>query len=322
MTPPARSPGRGTRSTGSRARLGAALARALARLVGLAAAWGAAAWPAWAQPRVLPNRPDSLKFAVIGDAGTGGRPQYEVAARMAEVRTRFPFELVLMLGDNLYGGEGPRDRARKFERPYQALLEAGVTFYAVLGNHDERAQRFYPPFNMHGRTYYSVAAPRQSVRFFALESGDMSRRQIAWLEAELAASTEAWKIVFMHHPLYSSGRTHGPDVALRRVLEPLFVRAGVDVVFAGHEHVYERLHPQQGIAYFVSGAAGKLRRGDLRRPSPYTAAGFDADNHFLLVEIAGDRLSFEAVSRTGATVDSGTIDRRARLASGGAPGGR
>lgn len=285
--------------------------------LGLAlAACAAAAWPVLAQPRTLPARPDSLKFAVIGDSGTGERPQYEVGARLADARTRFPFELVLMLGDNLYGGEGPRDFQRKFEQPYKPLLDAGVRFFAALGNHDERSQRFYRPFNMNGRTYYSVAAPRQSVRFFALESDYLTREQLAWLDAELASSTEAWKIVFMHHPLYSSARTHGPSLSLREVLEPRFVRGGVSVVFAGHEHIYERLRPQQGIAYFISGAAGKLRRGDLRRPSPDTAAGFDSDHHFLLVEIEGDRLAFEAIARTGATVDSGVIERR-RSSGGG-----
>jgi hypothetical protein len=165
---------------------------------------------------------------------------------------------------------------------------------------------------MNGRTYYTFAAPRQSVRFFALESDYLTGEQIAWLEAELARATEAWRIVFMHHPLYSSGRTHGPSLALRRVLEPVFVRNGVDVVFAGHEHFYERLHPQRGVAYVISGAAGQLRRGDLHRPSAQTAAGFDADRHFVLVEIDGDRLYFEALSRTGETVDSGVIARRER----------
>jgi hypothetical protein len=81
------------------------------------------------------------------------------------------------------------------------------------------------------------------------------------------------------------------------------------VVFAGHEHIYERLVPQKGITYFVNGAGGQLRRGDLRR-SATTAAGFDQDQSFMLVEIEGDRLSFRTISRTGATVDSGVIGRR------------
>ena len=81
------------------------------------------------------------------------------------------------------------------------------------------------------------------------------------------------------------------------------------VAFSGHEHFYERTHPQKGIVYFISGGAGSLRLGDIR-PSGLTAAGFDTDFHFMLVEIAGDDLYFQAISRTGETVDSGKIERR------------
>ena len=262
-----------------------------------------------AQPTTLPSRPGSLKFAVLGDTGTGGRAQREVATQLVTARDRFPFELALMLGDNLYGGETPADIARKFERPYAALLEAGVTFHATLGNHDEPMQRFYPGFNMNGQAYYSFAAPRQSVRFFAVESEHLDEAQRTWLEHALRLAPERWKILFMHHPIYSSGRRHGPDEALRAGLEPLLVRYGVQVVFAGHEHFYERLNPQQGITHFIAGGAAKLRRGNIRRDSPLTAAGFDRDNSCLLVEIDGDELWFEAISRTGETVDSGTIRR-------------
>jgi hypothetical protein len=83
------------------------------------------------------------------------------------------------------------------------------------------------------------------------------------------------------------------------------------VVFSGHDHVYERLKPQNGIHYFVAGSGGKLRRGDLK-PSATTAAGFDQEQAFMAVEIDGDELWFQTISRTGATVDSGTIVHRTR----------
>lgn len=80
--------------------------------------------------------------------------------------------------------------------------------------------------------------------------------------------------MFFHHPLYSSGGRHGSDRALREQLEPIFLKHGVNVVLSGHDHFYERIKPQKGITYFVSGAAAKLRRGDIER-SPLTAKGFD-----------------------------------------------
>jgi hypothetical protein len=268
------------------------------------------AQPAQAPPAVaLPNREGSLKFAVLGDFGTGDRPQYQVGEQMAKLRERFPFEMVITVGDNIYGGRGPDNMKRKFEAPYKALLDAGVKFYASLGNHDDRDQSRYSLFNMDGRTYYSFKAPRQDVRFFALESDYPRPQQIAWLEKELEASREDWKIPYFHHPLYSSGM-HGSEEDLRAVLEPLFLKYNVSIVFAGHEHFYERIKPQKGIVYFVTGSGGKLRRGDIDKRTGLTAVGFDSDQAFLAAEIDGDQLFFNAISRTGLIFDSGIIERR------------
>src|SRR5204863_9693192 len=176
-------------------------------------------------------------------------------------------------------------------------------FQASLGNHDAREQRSYAPFNMKDHLYYSFKAPAQNVRFFALESTYPVPEQILWFEKELKDSTEDWKIVYFHHPLYSSAGRHGSEVDLRVLLEPLFVKYGVNLVFSGHDHVYERIKPQQGIYYFVSGAAGQLRKGDLQK-SDLTAAGFDQDRSFMIVEINKDDLWFQATARTGKTVDS------------------
>jgi hypothetical protein len=267
--------------------------------------------PAAAEPPVaLPLRDGSLRFAVFGDFGTGERPQYELAAQMAKTHQAFPFEIVLLTGDNIYGSERPQDMETKFARPYKPLLDAGVKFYAALGNHDDRNQRGYEHFNMGGRLYYSFDAPRQDVRFFALESTYPSPEQMAWLDAELKGSGEDWKISFFHHPLYSSGGRHGSDLELRAAVEPLFVRYNVSVVFAGHDHFYERIRPQQGIVHFVVGSGGKLAPGDIDARSPLTARGYDGDLAFLVAEIDGDQMFFNAVSRTGAIIDSGIVLRR------------
>ena len=258
----------------------------------------------------FPLKSNSVRFAAIGDMGTGDPPQYEVAQRMVEARRSFPFDFVIMLGDNIYGGSKPRDFEKKFELPYKPLLDAGVKFYASLGNHDNAKERFYKSFNMNGESYYTYK--KENVRFFVLNSGYVDPKQFAWLEAQLHASGNTdWKICYFHHPLYSSGRFHGPDTDLRQLLEPLFVKYGVDVVFAGHEHVYERFYPQNGIYHFTEGASGALRRGNLAR-SAITAKGYDADRSFMLIEIAGDEMYFQTISRAGATVDSGVLRRTPR----------
>jgi len=259
-----------------------------------------------AQQAPLPSQADSVKFAVIGDNGTGDPPQYDVAARMVEARTKFPFELVIMLGDNLYGRQDPADFVAKFQKPYAPLLDAGVRFYASLGNHDRPTNRSYPGFNMGGERYYTYA--KKHVRFFVLDSNQMDPRQLAWLDNALKQSDDRWKICYFHHPLYSDGGRHGSDVELRVALEPVFIKYGVNVVFSGHDHIYERLKPQKGITYFVNGSSGELRKGDAH-PSGMTAAFFDQEQAFSLVEVVEDEMYFEARSRSGRTVDSGVIHR-------------
>ena len=258
----------------------------------------------------LPNREDSLRFAVLGDFGDGSSGQMQMAREMARVHQRFPYELVLTVGDNIYGSERPQDFSRKFEIPYKPLLETGVKFYATLGNHDGREQAHYKPFNMEGKEYYTMKPSKQNVRFFALETTYLKPEQVAWFEKELASSREDWKIPYFHHPPYSSAGRHGSHATIREVLEPLFIKYNVSVVFTGHDHVYERTKPQGGIVYFVVGAGGKLRSGDLDRRSPILAKGHDTDRSFLVAEINGDQMYFNAVARNGTVIDSGVITRR------------
>jgi hypothetical protein len=258
----------------------------------------------------FPNHKDSLKFAVLGDFGTGFSDQYALGARMSETHSTFPFELVATVGDNLYGSQRPQDFKQKFEQPYKLLLDVGVKFYASLGNHDSREQRYYKGFNMDGKLYYSYKAPRQSVRFFVLETTYPEPDQITWVEEELKKSTDDWKIAYFHHPLYSSGSKHGSDEQLREALEPIFVKYGVSVVFNGHDHLYERSKPQKDITYFVVGSGGKLRAGDFRANAPFSAKINANTLVFFAAEILDDTMTFKAISQRGTLIDSGQITRR------------
>jgi hypothetical protein len=252
----------------------------------------------------LPMKKDSVRFAIIGDTGTGSNAQQQLADILAQYRATYPFEFVLMMGDNLYGGENPKDYDQKFEIIYKKLLDDKVKFYATLGNHDKSNQRFYDHFNMNGKEYYSFK--KGKAHFLSLNSNYMDERQLKWINDELSKSDATWKICFFHHPLYSSGKAHGSDLDLRQVLEPMLVKYGVNIVFAGHEHFYERIKPQKGIYHFISGAGGKLRAGDIKA-TDFSEKGYDRDLSFMLIEIADDQLYFEVISRTGKTVDSGTI---------------
>ncbi|HKW19365.1 MAG TPA: metallophosphoesterase [Terriglobales bacterium] len=257
----------------------------------------------------LPLLNNSVRFAVIGDSGTGEKEQYEIAKQMETYRQIVNFDFVIMLGDNIYGGHTPRDFARKFEVPYKPLLDAGVKFYASLGNHDDpKLEPLYKPFNMSGERYYTFK--KGDVQFFALDSNYMDARQLSWLEQNLRSSKAQWKICFFHHPLYNDGKMHGPDLDLRNQLAPLLKSYRVNVVFSGHEHAYERIKPIDNIYYFIQGDSGKLVRHDFR-PSEEMAKSFDRGRTFMVVEIAGENLYFETISASGETVDAGELPRTA-----------
>jgi hypothetical protein len=260
----------------------------------------------------LPNKDNSVRFVVIGDTGTGTEQQRELAQVMLRYRQAFPFEFVLMMGDNMYGAEKTGDYKQKFEDVYKPLLAQKVKFYASLGNHDESNQRFYEFFNMDGQEYYKFS--KGHVSFYSLNSNYMDKKQVDWLNEKLAADTSEWKVAYFHHPPYSSGAAHGSDTKLREIVEPMFVRHGVNVVFTGHEHFYERIKPQKGIYYFISGSGGKLRKGDVKQGSPLTDKAYDRDMSFMLIEVAGDQMHFQVITRTGETVDSGVIGRAKKQA--------
>lgn len=265
----------------------------------------------------LPNKRGSVKFAVIGDSGRGDRAQNEIAQRMIAARRQFPFDFVVMLGDNIYDSHTPEDYVARFEAPYKPLLDAGVTFHAAIGNHDDPAQIRYEKFNMGGKRYYSFRRAEVSleggiagagVRFFVLDSRSLDAEQLNWLRDGLEDSASRWKIVYFHHPIYTSGRYASAARTLRASLEPILVDGGADVVLSGHEHFYERMKPQRGILYFTSGAGGSLRRGDIRK-TDLTARGFDTDYSFMLMEAADRELYFQVISRSGETVDAGVVTK-------------
>ena len=272
--------------------------------------------PPPAEALALPKRPDSIKFAAIGDSGRGDRAQYEVSEQMQAFRKVFPYDFVIMLGDNVYDGGTADDYRRKFELPYKPLLDDGVEFYATIGNHDSVNQPFYEPFNMGGERYYTFKADQSllarltdtDIQFFMVDTETLDRTQVAWLDREMGRSEARWKIPAFHRPIYTSGRYATPARLFRSMLEPVFLRHEVRVALSGHEHFYERIRPQQGITYFISGGAGSLRADDIRQ-TPLTAVGFDVDYHFMLFEVTRDELFFQAISRTGHSVDAGSIKR-------------
>ncbi len=252
-----------------------------------------------------------LRFAVIGDWGDGSDDQAALGNQMLTTYCKSSFDLVLASGDNIYPNGAARHFTKKFEEPFRGLLKNDVKFHTVFGNHDvqdgRQDQRQYPLFNMHGQHYYTLSRGNGLVDFFMLDTTDYDLAQAGWFDNALRTSTAKWKVVVMHHPLYSSGKKHGSSLKLRRKIEPLLTKYKVNVVFAGHDHIYERVKPQHGVQHFVTGAGGKLRHGNMDKESTITAAGYDKDNHFMLIELDDRDLNFKAISETGELIDSGAF---------------
>ena len=144
------------------------------------------------------------------------------------------------------------------------MLDKNIKFYASLGNHDSPNQRMYKLFNMNGERYYTFR-PKPGIRFFALDSNYMDRTQLQWLEKELAASGSDWKIMYFHHPIYSSGGTHGSDTALRDQLEPLFLKYGVDVVLDRSRALLRTVEAAERHPLLHLGRRGQSAEGRRRR---------------------------------------------------------
>ncbi|MEA5480642.1 metallophosphoesterase [Pseudanabaena galeata UHCC 0370] len=256
-----------------------------------------------------------LRFAAIADNGFGSPDQFAVAKSMWETYQQKPYAFVLMAGDNIYSyGEISLAKAR-FEDPYAPLLSKDVKFYAVLGNHDivksnnGLDQINYQPFNMSDR-YYSFTkgdVNEGMVEFFALDTNGNAPwdAQLAWLDQQLAQSTAPWKIVYGHHPLYSSGR-HGSNPELTAKLAPIFAKHKVPLYLCGHDHGYERSIPLDGTIYIVNGGGGaplyKFGR------SPQTAF-VSSQFSFMTFDVYQDKIITKAIATDGKVFDRAIITK-------------
>lgn len=272
--------------------------------------------------------PDSalshLRFVAVGDVGTGKRPQFKVAQAMMAYCKQYPFSLVWLVGDNIYNSGDIHRVKNVFEKPYNDLLQNGVTFHAVLGNHDIRSnegkdQLRYPGYNMLGR-YYTFG--HELAQFFALDTnpGNHWTAQLEWLEQALSRSQATWKIVLGHHNIYSSGwhgafqhlvEAWGPLMGhvpshsmLLKQLPQLFAQYGVQLYINGHEHHYERTQPIRGTTYLTCGIGGaELRPCHSSAWTAFATSQFG----FAALEVFKDKLSIQGIGVDGNCFDQGIV---------------
>jgi Calcineurin-like phosphoesterase/Iron/zinc purple acid phosphatase-like protein C len=258
-------------------------------------------------PIVASNIQPLLRFVATADTGSGDDNQYAVAEAMERYRQANPFLLALLGGDNIYTNGEMWKIGAVFEQPYKALLQAGVKFRACLGNHDIRSdngdsQVKYAAFNMAQR-YYTFQ--EKNVQFFVLDTNVNANwdAQLPWLEKELRRSTADWKIVYGHHPIYSSG-VYGTNQTFVKLFAPLFQKYGVQVYLNGHEHSYERSNPIAGTTYLIVGNGGAALR-DVGR-SEWTAHA-ESRYGFTALEVYADRLEVKAIATDHTIFDKGII---------------
>ena len=251
-----------------------------------------------------PDDPAPVRFLAFGDSGGGGADQYALLEQMYSV----PYDLMIHTGDLAYD-TGTIAQFEDNVFGVYADLFRNIPFFPAAGNHDYdtlRGAPFRGVFNLpgdSGEKWYSYDWGR--VHFAALDTEADYATQAKWLDDDLAATNLPWKIVYLHKPLYSSG-THGSDLALRSLLEPVLQKHNVQLVLAGHDHNYERMKPQHGITHVVTGGGGVGTR-------PVGVSGFTEFSHdvihFVYVEVGVDELVLHAIDGMGTEFDSVVVPR-------------
>ncbi len=265
-------------------------------------------------PNPHPNGP--VRFVAFGDGGSGLPAQQRIADQLIERHHQSPYDLILLLGDNIYpNGDALKYGEARFTKLYQPLLDRGVCFRPVLGNHDIAGPLGvgYPSFWMSNRrenmrffqmsdTYYTFEFG--PFEFLMLDTNRFRQPHRQWLQDKLhrndQASDPKIQIACGHHPVFSSG-FHGNTARLKRRLKPLLEKHGVPLYLSAHEHDYERFEPIQDVTYLISGGGGadlrsfrKIRPGSLIRESRH---------HFLAFEWENGVLRCQALDDTGIVFD-------------------
>ena len=269
-------------------------------------------------------------FVVFGDSGRASQAQYSLAADMACLQP--PPDFLVHTGDLVYPSGERRLYGERFFVPYRHLLPR-VNFWPCLGNHDVAkdgsAAAYEEVFELpHNgpeglRPGYNYWFDYASSRFVVIDSDadetTLKERVAPWLLAAMSAPGPRWKFVAFHHPPYTGGK-HAPDLRVQRALVPAIEAAGVDIVFNGHDHNYQRTYPLRGgeivspeeaasgasgVIYIVTGAGGAQLyelQPPAKRPA-YFAFGDGQQHSFTHVTIDGDKLTLRQIAQGGNVID-------------------
>lgn len=261
-------------------------------------------WPpsssAYSQFHQSSNLP--IRFVAIGDWGSGQLPEYQVAHAITQQAQANPFQFVITLGDNFYP-ELAKDNIvqKQFFAPFnQFLRQNPVPWYASLGNHDKPIQSAVKQvFNMPNSYYTYQKGP---IQFFVLNTNNFTPQQGQWLDTELKKSTSPWKVVYGHHPPYTSG-THKSNPHLINNLVPILENNKVNLYLNGHEHGYERLEKINGVQYVTSGGGGGIISQQIFNNLIPQSKVRSELHHFLVVDANRQYMRIQAITPSNQLID-------------------
>lgn len=282
------------------------------------------------QARTAPLPGTPFSFLMFADSGSGQPEQYD----LAQVMNRYSRDFILHAGDLIYGRSSPGCYVNKFFRPYRSLLR-DAPIYPVLGNHDLKSDAgaaFLETFSL--PTNGPAGLPPKhcfwfdygDARFIGIDSNlgpdVLAGAVVPWLRETLATADRRWKFVFFHHPPWAGGRRPA-NAKIRDVLVPAIEAGGADVVFCGHNHLYERLRPMrngqvvpaaEGVLYVTSAAGGKSLQTEANADAPLVAAFDDTQYSFTWVRVDAGHVVIEQIGAENDVLDRVVLDRQAPTA--------
>jgi 3',5'-cyclic AMP phosphodiesterase CpdA len=244
-----------------------------------------------------------VHIGVAGDIGDSGSRLDRTAAAMAVLGRTDPYDVLLLLGDNVYPAGDPARLPATVFAPFKGVLSQGAKLLAIVGNHDVKQGHGEAQMRALGMPGLWWSRRVGDVEIVGIDSNipdDKAQRD--FLEHALATTDARWKIVALHHPPYSAGY-QGSSMHVREVFAPIFAKYGVQLVLSGHDHDYQRSELIDGVTYVVSGAAAGTRRtGD----DDFTAESFSW-HHFVDIAVFRDRLVLRAVNQDRRVADEAVL---------------
>ncbi len=277
------------------------------------------------------GRTGSFRMLAFGDSGMASFSQYKLADKMVVEKA----DVVIHTGDLVYPMGTPQLYPDAFYGAYPDMI-ASAPFMPVIGNHDYQVEGGRPMLRAFvlPRNGPTGTDPERHywfdygcARFAAIDSdvdeAELQDKVAPWLKTVFGNAADLWRFVYFHHPPYTGAAKHLPDKKTKRTLVPVMEELGVDLVFNGHNHLYERTHPlrgdqivddAQGIIYIVTGAGGANRyamQAPASRPA-YVHAYFDADFSFTIADVAPRSFACKQIDLKGRVVDRWELRRGPR----------